>query len=142
MDRFEELAVAVSVTPLGNGAFRVHHDGGSDIVYVARSKTDRWIFWNGRVYRVGAESASRRETPAREKNVTSGTVTLTAPMPARVVQVLVQPKAAVKKGETLVLLEAMKMELPVRAPEDAEVEAVHCRVGELVDSDAPLVDLR
>ena len=62
-------------------------------------------------------------------------------MPARVIKVLVQPGAAVKKGDTLVMLEAMKMELPVRAPADGKVAAVHCRDGELVQADVVLLDL-
>jgi biotin carboxyl carrier protein len=62
-------------------------------------------------------------------------------MPARVVQVLVHPGDSVRKGDTLVLLEAMKMELPIRALDDTKVVAVHCRDGELVQADAPLVDL-
>ena len=48
----------------------------------------------------------------------------------------------VKKGETVVILEAMKMELPLRAPDDGVILAVHCKEGELVQADAPLVELR
>jgi len=62
-------------------------------------------------------------------------------MPARVVKVLVHPGDNVRRGDTLVLLEAMKMELPVRALDDARIVAVHCRDGELVQAEAPLVDL-
>jgi 3-methylcrotonyl-CoA carboxylase alpha subunit len=63
-------------------------------------------------------------------------------MPATVLKILVQPGAAVDRGETLIILEAMKMELPLRAPEAGIVEAVHCRVGELVQPEAILVELR
>jgi biotin carboxyl carrier protein len=66
---------------------------------------------------------------------------LSAPMPATVIKVHVKPGDAVKKGDTVVLLEAMKMELPIRATGDAVVAAVHCREGELVQADAPLVEL-
>jgi biotin carboxyl carrier protein len=62
-------------------------------------------------------------------------------MPARVVKVLVAPGAAVRKGETVIVLEAMKMELPIRAPENATVGAVHCEEGELVQADAVLIEL-
>ena len=48
-------------------------------------------------------------------------------MPATIVKVLATPGQAVKAGDTLVIVEAMKMELPVRAPSDAVVKAVHCR---------------
>ena len=62
--------------------------------------------------------------------------------PATVVKVLIHAGTAVKKGTVLVLLEAMKMELPLRAPADSVVAAVHCREGELVQAGALLVDLQ
>jgi 3-methylcrotonyl-CoA carboxylase alpha subunit len=46
----------------------------------------------------------------------------------------------VKKGDILVLLEAMKMELPIRAADGGVVAAVRCREGELVDADAILLE--
>jgi len=62
-------------------------------------------------------------------------------MPGTVLKVLVEPGARVVKGETILILEAMKMELPLRALEDASVVAVHCREGELVQAEAVLVEL-
>src|SRR5262249_42793244 len=85
---------------------------------------------------------SHASTPkARRRAAISGQDTLTAPMPATVIKVRVQPGDAVKKGDVVVLLEAMKMELPVRAPGDAVVASVHCQEGELVQADAVLVEL-
>jgi 3-methylcrotonyl-CoA carboxylase alpha subunit len=62
-------------------------------------------------------------------------------MPATVMKVLVTPGGVVRKGDTMVVLEAMKMELPIRAPGDGTVLAVNCREGELVQPDATLVEL-
>ena len=61
-------------------------------------------------------------------------------MPATVIRVLVAPGSHVKKGDVVVLLEAMKMELPIRALSDGTVTAVHCRDGELVQADQVLVE--
>jgi biotin carboxyl carrier protein len=66
---------------------------------------------------------------------------MSAPMPATVVKVLVTPGAAVSKGETVVMLEAMKMELPIKAARDGVVRAVRCQPGELVQPGLPLVEL-
>jgi biotin carboxyl carrier protein len=66
---------------------------------------------------------------------------LTAPMPATVLKVLAQPGAAVRKGDALIILEAMKMEWPIRAPADGVVKAVNCREGELVQPEIVLVEL-
>ena len=62
-------------------------------------------------------------------------------MPATVAAVLVRPGAVVAAGDTLVRLEAMKMELAIRAPAAGRVAAVDCRAGELVQPGRPLVTL-
>jgi 3-methylcrotonyl-CoA carboxylase alpha subunit len=77
---------------------------------------------------------------ARSESI-AGPQALSAPMPATVVKVLARPGATVKKGDTLILLEAMKMELPLRAPADATVKAVHCAEGELVRPEQTLIEL-
>jgi biotin carboxyl carrier protein len=61
-------------------------------------------------------------------------------MPATVIKVQVRAGDAVKKGDVMVVLEAMKMELPLRALGDGVVAAVRCREGELVQADATLVE--
>ena len=126
----------MTVLRVGEGVYRVTHDGRSDIVYVAGPAADRWAFWNGETFRVRAEPAA----PSRAGR-SHAVLALTAPMPATVLRVLAQPGTRVKKGETLIILEAMKMELPIRAPADAVVKAVNCREGELVQPDIVLVEL-
>jgi biotin carboxyl carrier protein len=120
--------------------YRVEHDGRNEIVYVAGPPADRWIFWKGRTFRAGPDKV-RPAPPGGPHKVRPSAQSLTAPMPARVSRILVQPGSAVRKGATVIVLEAMKMELPVRALADAIVAAVHCREGELVQADAVLIDL-
>jgi len=62
-------------------------------------------------------------------------------MPAKVVRVLVKEGDVVHKGDTLIVLEAMKMELPLRSASDATVRAVHCQDGQLVQPDSVLIEL-
>ena len=66
---------------------------------------------------------------------------LSAPMPATVRAVEVKAGDQVEAGATLVVLEAMKMELIIRAPVAGTVRAVFCEQGELVQPGTPLVDL-
>jgi acetyl/propionyl-CoA carboxylase alpha subunit len=132
---------AVAVERIGSGAFRVEHDGQSELIYVAGPPGDRWIFWNGQVFRGdfrGADGGVPAPGTVRHRGAVQP---LTAPMPARVSRILARPGTAVKKGETVIVLEAMKMELPIRAPADATVSAVHCTEGELVEADAVLIEL-
>ena len=68
-------------------------------------------------------------------------LTARAPMPGTVVSVRVLPGAAVGKGETLMVIESMKLETAITAWRDGIVEAVHLAPGQTFDRDAPLVSL-
>jgi acetyl/propionyl-CoA carboxylase alpha subunit len=65
-----------------------------------------------------------------------------APMPGTIVSVAVREGDAVAKGDPLLALYAMKMELTVEAPDDGVVEAIACAEGDLVAADQVLVTLR
>lgn len=64
-----------------------------------------------------------------------------APMPGNILRVEVTQGAAVKAGDLLVILEAMKMENEILAPRDGTVAQVAVSKGATVDTDAPLVVL-
>ncbi|MGZ4149948.1 MAG: acetyl-CoA carboxylase biotin carboxyl carrier protein subunit, partial [Actinomycetota bacterium] len=66
---------------------------------------------------------------------------LTAPMPASVRSVDVAPGDQVTAGQTVVVLEAMKMQLAVQAPAHGKVRAVHVRAGDVVAKGQALVEV-
>lgn len=123
---------------IGPGRYLVSHEGRHETVYVAGPIGRRWAFWNGRLFR---EETFLDAVTARRAGRHGGLQPITAPMPATVLKVLTSPGQSVAKGDTLVIVEAMKMEMPLRASADATVTAVHCREGELVQPDAVLVEL-
>jgi 3-methylcrotonyl-CoA carboxylase alpha subunit len=127
----------LQVSHLGGGLYRVEHDGRADLVYVAGPAGDRWAFSNGEVYREKQEPPQSRRSSRGE-----ATETLTAPMPATVLKVSAAPGARVKAGDALIVLEAMKMEIALRAPHDGVVTALNCREGDLVQPESVLVELK
>lgn len=66
---------------------------------------------------------------------------LTAPMPGRVVQLLVAAGDRVRQGQPMMIVEAMKMEHTIAAPRDGTVAAVHYAPGDLVEEGAELIAL-
>lgn len=109
---------------------------GGLTVWTARAEDLCWVFTAGRVYTF---EVRRSRVPAPRAPRHHGS--LSAPMPATVVKLLVSPGSRVRAGDVVVVLEAMKMELPVRATVDGTVTVVRCREGELVQPGADLIQL-
>jgi 3-methylcrotonyl-CoA carboxylase alpha subunit len=65
---------------------------------------------------------------------------LVAPMPGRVISLLVEPGARVEANQPVIVLEAMKMEHTLRAPADGRVTAFKCAVGDFVQEGTELAD--
>ena len=66
---------------------------------------------------------------------------ITAPMGGKIIDVKVKPGDAVNEGDEVVILEAMKMELPVVANDSGTVKEVKCSSGDAVEADAVLIVL-
>ena len=64
----------------------------------------------------------------------AGSVTVTAPMPGNILDVKVKAGDSVKAGDTLLILEAMKMENEISAPQDGTIASVNVRKGDVVNS--------
>jgi acetyl/propionyl-CoA carboxylase alpha subunit len=106
------------------------------VAWAAESGDLRWVFVNGDVFVFEIERETARR---RRRSMSHGS--LSAPMPATVRQIAVAPGDRVEAGDVLVVLEAMKMELPVRADAAGVVTVVNCREGEMVPPGQPLVEI-
>ena len=130
--------IAVSVHAAGDRRWRVGTGEREETVYAVGSGTVVWVWARGRAFRL---EVGERATAARTRSGRSASDALSAPMPATVRAVLVAAGDAVRAGDTLLVLEAMKMELPVRAPVDGVVTAIRCQPGDLVQAGVPLVEV-
>ena len=130
------MSKAVDVVPLGNERYLVRDGSSTSIAFAVATARDTWVWLDGRAYLVGSSAVTAARTSSAD-----GADALAAPMPATVVKIDVTVGQAVTRDSLLIMLEAMKMELPIRAPRDGTVTAIRCREGEIVQPGVPLLEL-
>ena len=126
-----------SVESIGDGWYLVSDGTRRWRVAVASTAEVEWVFVDGQVARF---DAAAKDT-GRKRSRGRGDAGVMSPMPATVVAIKATPGQAVTQGDTLIVLEAMKMELPIKAPRSGVVKAVHCAKGELVQPGVNLLEL-
>jgi acetyl/propionyl-CoA carboxylase alpha subunit len=104
--------------------------------YVKRGR-DLWV-------QVGSRSVLFHLLDEEEEEdlaAAEGSPVIRAPMPGKLLEVLVRPGASVRAGQPVVRVEAMKMEVELPATIDGRVAQIHAEVGDLVSPENPLVTL-
>lgn len=112
---------------------------------------------NGNVYDVtveeggaGSSAPVQNAIPAAPKKTvskpavsqgTQGAIKVNAPMPGKILSVKASEGQAVKKGDVILVLEAMKMENEVVAPEDGVIASINTSAGSMVEAGAVLATL-
>ena len=86
-------------------------------------------------------AAPKAPAAAPKASGAAGAVSVKAPMPGNIIKVNCKAGASVKKGDVLIVLEAMKMENDICAPQDGVVASVEVAQGATVETDALLVTL-
>ena len=124
------------VRPEGDDQFEVRGASGTRHVTAVLASDVAWVDIDNHVFEVHISSAGRAtRSSVRDHDA------LAPPMSATVVRIAVKPGDRVRQGDLLVALEAMKMELPIRAPRDGVVTAVHCSEGDLVQPGTELISI-
>ena len=90
---------------------------------------------------VPAPVAAPKPAAAPKKSGAAGAISVKAPMPGNIIKVNAKVGDSVKKGDVLIVLEAMKMENDICAPEDGTVASIEVAQGATVETDALLITL-
>jgi 3-methylcrotonyl-CoA carboxylase alpha subunit len=118
--------LTAQVRPLPAGGWRLIVDGQAHTAHAAAQADRRYVQVDNRVYSLNVPGTGRRRA-------TAGSGDLTAPMPGQVTAVLVQIGDQVERGQTLLVMEAMKMEMRVAAPTAGTVKRLLVEPGAVVE---------
>jgi len=112
----------------------VNIDKMSKLVHVVKVKDSYWIHLDGRIHIVNSHEIGYSNQKQSEGS-------LVAPMPGTIIEIFVKKGQRVRKGQSLMVMEAMKMEHKIQSPKDGEVVSISNEVGQKVDMGAVLVEI-
>lgn len=127
----------VEIVTMQAGEIQLRVNGGQVQADWAVDNGKLWVGINGRAYVLEKANAGKRDVSVRGE----GDSFVSAPMPGRVREVFVTKGEQVDRGQTLLLLEAMKMEMRILAPRAGQVIKLNVAAGQQVDKDDELVEV-
>lgn len=130
-----DRTVEVEVLRAKDGKLDLLIDGERVTAYVSSENTKRWVTVNGQTFVLTKSSGARKSGGGHHHAAGE----LTAPMPGQVRAVNVSEGDAVTKGQILLLLEAMKMEIRIQAPMDGIVKSLAVKTGQTVEREQILI---
>lgn len=127
--------VPVQIVRAENGRMDLLIDGQRVSAYVSSDGAKRWVTINGHTLMMTKTSGAKRGV---RHDYAGG---LIAPMPGQVRSVAVSVGDIVKKSQTLLTMEAMKMEIRIQALKDGKVKLVHVTQGQTVEREQILIEM-
>jgi biotin carboxyl carrier protein len=129
----------VDILELGNSLFSIIQDTRSMELAIDDHQNSYEILLEGRLYEAQVLDQRAMLMLNRKGGAKLGSGEVNAPMPGLIVDVLVKVGDTVSEGDTLVILESMKMQNELKAPRPGKIQTVHCKAGNTVDKGSLLV---
>ncbi len=135
-----EQVIDVDARRIADGPYSLLVDGVSHVADVTPSKRGTRVDVGGATYHVEVEEHARHVIRTRGgASAKAGTQTITAPLPGKITHVAVAPGDRVERGDTVVVIEAMKMENEFTADASGVVTEVRVQPGQPVNPGDVLV---
>jgi len=131
-----EKTLEVEILRAKDGKLDLLIDGKRCTAYVSSENAKRWVTVNGQTRVLTKPAGAKRRSSGHEH-----ASELAAPMPGQVRAVNVSEGDAVTKGQTLLVLEAMKMEIRIQARRDGIVMKLFVQQGQTVEREQVLIEI-
>ena len=128
--------IDVEIVQARDGELKLLIDGQRVVAYVSSDRAKRWVTVNGQTFVLTKSSGAKRRGMGHDH-----ASELAAPMPGQVRSVNVNEGDKVTKGQTLLVLEAMKMEIRIQAPFDGVVSSISVKTGQTVEREQIVVKM-
>lgn len=116
----------------------IEHGGQRLVGAVAKVGSTTWFSFSGEVW---TREEQGRTSRGKKGGGALDPSKVQAPMPGKIVKVMVTPGQAVAAGDVVIVMEAMKMEYTLKSAADGKVKSIGCQPGDQVSLGSALVEL-
>ncbi len=131
-----DKTVNVEIIRAKDGVLELLIDGERITAHVSADGAKRWVTVNGQTLMLTKSTSAKRKAASHDH-----ASELAAPMPGLVRSVNIEEGEAVMKSQTLLVLEAMKMEIRIQAPRDGIVKKLLVKQGQTVEREQVLIEI-
>jgi 3-methylcrotonyl-CoA carboxylase alpha subunit len=136
-----EQDIKLNIFDIDSHQISLQYQGETHRFYIASDElSTHWITYKARTFKIMRQDELYHEEFYTSADV-QGDDAIISPMPGKVIKSVVKPGQEVKKGDLLLIVEAMKMENSIEAMRDAIIEEVFVQEGEMVDNGQLLIKL-
>ena len=133
----------IDVIKVENGVYSIIYQGKSTNMEMIEGDSPNKYVVNTRSndYEVEIIDAKARYRAANKGELNHGEAIIKSPMPGKIVKLLVKEGDSVSKGDTLIIVSAMKMESEYKSPMDGVVSKIFVKADDTVEGNQPLVEI-
>jgi biotin carboxyl carrier protein len=136
----DELILTQPIHHLSN-FISLDDNGVNRKAFFSRDNGIQYIFIDGVQYRVEDLSQAEQNAVAKDHSSLEHEAEICAPMPGKILKILVKQGDEIELKQNLVIVEAMKMENNINSPIKGRVKKINYKVGDIVDTGQPIIEL-
>lgn len=131
----------VDFVSLQESLYSIIQDSKSYEIAIEAERGNYEVLLGGRLYEAMVLDQRALLMAQRKGGLTAGTGEVNSPMPGLIVEVMVNVGDEVEQGQTVVILESMKMQNELKAPRDGTVQTINCEAGQSVEKGNLLINI-
>lgn len=132
------LETDAEILEINENCLLIRHSGEKFICYIAEDENSYYLSVEGQIYQFNKVKDEENYWDTQEQSTLDRQV-VRPPMPGNIVKIMVEKGQAVREGDPLLIIEAMKMETTIYASLDGVVKEINTQQGEQVDADKILM---
>ncbi len=139
--KIDDEIITLTAEQITPNCIMLVHENGNQRIFIASALDKTFVHLNGRQVVVDHPEPTEKTSYQGDEQLLGSETGICAPMPGKILKILVEQNQEVEPKQNLVIVEAMKMEHNIRAPRKGVVKKVNFKEGDLIDTGQEILEI-